>query len=674
MRTRSVAGAVFTLTLVALPAAGAERPWVNLFDGKTLTGWVQRGGAAKYEVRDGTIVGTTVPNTKNSFLCTERSYGDFVLELEFKVDPTLNSGIQIRGQSKPEYQDGRVHGLQVEIDPDTKRNRMWTGGLYEEGRRGWLNDLKNNEPARKAFKPEDWNKIRVEAMGESIKTWINDVPAADLIDSMDLEGFIALQVHSVGKRTEPLTVAWRNIRIQDHGRRTWRALWDGKGIRGFRAVGGGSWTVKDGLLIGLMRKLPRVDRLVMDGPSTRNGLLFTERTLGDFTARLEYRASGGNGGLYFRAEPAAWPVGAKGLQVDIDPTTGAGALYETGGAGWIVRRPPDKKVAPDAFRTVTVSARGGRITVHADGVRAVSIADQPGAREGKLALELLAGQDVKLEVKRFDLLSDPIPPPVASYPLGWCIRATGTAPDDAKAAGFEFVELALQDVLSLPDDEFEKTVARFAALGVPALVGYNIVPNDLMLVGPAADKAKQDEHLGRALARAKRLGLKMVVLNSGAARKVPEGFAADKAWRQLVDFSRRAAALAKKHDITFLVQPLRPEDTNLVTSVPEALKLIQAVGRPNFKLLVDYSYMAMKNEDPAVLQKAKGKLAHVWISNPNGRTYPTSTEEADYAAFYAALKKIGYRGGISIHARTDNFTADAPPAMAFLRKMAAEHL
>jgi len=98
------------------------------------------------------------------------------------------------------------------------------------------------------------------------------------------------------------------------------------------------------------------------------------------------------------------------------------------------------------------------------------------------------------------------------------------------------------------------------------------------------------------------------------------------------------------------------------------------VGRPNFQLLVDYSFMAMQNEDPAVLARAKGHLKHVWISNPNGRTYPMSADEADYPAFFAALKKIGYRGGISVHARTDNFFADAPPALAFLRKMAAEKL
>src|SRR4051794_31798856 len=280
----------------------------------------------------------------------------------------------------------------------------------------------------------------------------------------------------------------------------------------------------------------------MEGPSTRNGLLLTEKTLGDFTARLEYRIKAGNSGLYFRAEPAAWPVGAKGLQVDID-VTGSGGLYETGGRGWVVRPQPEKKKpAPGEWQQITVSAHGGRVAGNNNGMRVADLAGDPGAREGKLGLELLAGQGVTLGVRKLDLLSDPIPPPVPGFPIGWCIRAQGSAPDDAKAAGFEYVELAMQDVLSLSDEEFDKAAARFAALGVPAVVGYNVVPAELMLVGPDADKEKQDAHLRKALGRAKRLGLKMVVLNNGPARKVPDGFDKDRAWKQLVDFSRRFAA------------------------------------------------------------------------------------------------------------------------------------
>jgi hypothetical protein len=198
-------------------AFGADRPatgeagFVNLFDGKTLKGWVQRGGKAKYAVEGDCIVGTTVPNTENSFLCTEKDYANFILELDFKVDPGLNSGVQIRSHSLKTYKNGRVHGYQVEIDPSA---RAWTGGIYDEARRGWLFKLENNEAARKAFKQNEWNHFRIVADGDSIKTWLNGVPAADLKDNMTPKGFIALQVHST-KSTKPLQVRWRDIRIKE---------------------------------------------------------------------------------------------------------------------------------------------------------------------------------------------------------------------------------------------------------------------------------------------------------------------------------------------------------------------------------------------------------------------------------------------------------------------------
>jgi hypothetical protein len=214
------------LTAAYTPAAekASEEGWVSLFNGKNLDGWVARGGKAKYTVEDGQIIGTSVPNTGNSFLCTKTDYADFVLELEFKVDPSLNSGVQIRSHcfdepktvelngKKIKIPAGRVHGYQVEIDPSP---RAWTGGIYDEGRRGWLNDLKNNEAARKAFKQNAWNKFRIECRGASIKTWLNGVPAADLKDSVTPSGFIGLQVHGVGKKEQALEVRFRNLRIKE---------------------------------------------------------------------------------------------------------------------------------------------------------------------------------------------------------------------------------------------------------------------------------------------------------------------------------------------------------------------------------------------------------------------------------------------------------------------------
>lgn len=218
--------ALLALSLAPTPDLVAEDAdgWKPLFNGKNLDGWVQRGGKAKYRVEDAQIVGSSVPNTQNSFLCTKRDYADFILELEFKVDPKLNSGVQIRSHcfgekttlevngKKITIPAGRVHGYQVEIDPS---ERAWSGGIYDEGRRGWLNDLKSNEAARRAFKQNEWNKFRIECRGESIKTWLNGVAAADLKDSMTRSGFIALQVHGVGKTEEPREARFRHLRIKE---------------------------------------------------------------------------------------------------------------------------------------------------------------------------------------------------------------------------------------------------------------------------------------------------------------------------------------------------------------------------------------------------------------------------------------------------------------------------
>lgn len=202
---------------------GAEE-WKDLANGRDLTGWKQRGGKAVYKVVDGEIVGTSVPNTANSFLCTARDYTNFILELEFKVATNLNSGVQVRSQCFDEKRKieaggksieipaGRVHGYQIEIDPSP---RAWTGGIYDEGRRGWLKDLSENPAGQRAFRQGEWNQFRVEARGAVLKTWLNGVLAAELEDDLTPAGFIALQVHGVGSEAEPREVRWRRIRIQE---------------------------------------------------------------------------------------------------------------------------------------------------------------------------------------------------------------------------------------------------------------------------------------------------------------------------------------------------------------------------------------------------------------------------------------------------------------------------
>jgi len=210
MSHRGMCAVLLSGLVFAGVASAAGGDWQSLFDGQTLNGWVQKNGKAKYTVEDGVIVGTTVLNSANSFLCTEKMYTDFILELEFLVEGGMNSGIQIRSHSYKNYSNYRVHGYQVEIDPST---RAWSGGIYDESRRGWLFDLKGKPEAQKAFKQGQWNHYRIEAIGNRIRTWVNGVPAADLTDDMTAKGFIALQVHSSKEADQK--IKWRNIRIQD---------------------------------------------------------------------------------------------------------------------------------------------------------------------------------------------------------------------------------------------------------------------------------------------------------------------------------------------------------------------------------------------------------------------------------------------------------------------------
>jgi len=181
-----------------------------LFVGDALEGWIQRGGAAEYRREGDAIVGVTRPDQPNSFLCTERDFGDFAFEYEFLVDPELNSGVQIRSQSREAHMNGRVHGYQVEIDPS---ERSWSCGIYDEARRGWLAPMGELPVARAALRQGEWNRVRVWANGDVLRTWLNGQPCAVLVDGMTPSGFIGLQVHGVGGREDPLEVRWRGLRL-----------------------------------------------------------------------------------------------------------------------------------------------------------------------------------------------------------------------------------------------------------------------------------------------------------------------------------------------------------------------------------------------------------------------------------------------------------------------------
>ena len=267
---------LFSLLCAAAVFSQPEK-WTPLFNGKNLNGWTQKGGKAAYAVERGAITGTSTPGTPNSFLCTEAEYGDFILELDLAVDDGLNSGIQIRSRTQEGVNNGNVFGWQVEVDPSP---RAWSGGIYDEGRRDWLYIPEINPEGKKAFRRGGkWNHYRIEAIGNTVRTWINGVPVAFLADTLLEKGFIGLQVHAIGKPEEAgRKVRWRNIRIQtgkqmrprpwddcpvvnftldslceQEKKQGWRLLFNGKNLSGWRSAfkteaPAEGWTAQNGVL------------------------------------------------------------------------------------------------------------------------------------------------------------------------------------------------------------------------------------------------------------------------------------------------------------------------------------------------------------------------------------------------------------------------------------------
>lgn len=209
---------IFTLAGLFFASSLLAQSWTPLFDGKTLNGWKRLAGTAEYTVEDGAIVGTNVPNSGNTFLVTEKAYGNFILELDVKImDTTSNSGVQVRSHYDPAGHQGkgRVYGCQFEVDPSARR---WSGGIYDEGRRDWLYPGSLNPKAQDAFKVGAYNHVRIECIGNEMKTWVNDRAVAYLVDTVDHNGFIGLQVHAVSKPDlAGRKVYFKNIRIQTTG-------------------------------------------------------------------------------------------------------------------------------------------------------------------------------------------------------------------------------------------------------------------------------------------------------------------------------------------------------------------------------------------------------------------------------------------------------------------------
>jgi len=250
--------------------------------------------------------------------------------------------------------------------------------------------------------------------------------------------------------------------------------------------------------------------------------------------------------------------------------------------------------------------------------------------------------------------------------VGYCTPLRNI--DAARAAGFEYVELSTSEIAGLSDAEYEQAATRIRDVGLPVPVTNLFLPAAIKVTGASIDPAQQMMYVEKAFSRLARLGTQIVVFGSGGARRVPDGFPKDQAFRQLVEFGRRVAPAARAHGITIAIEPLRREETNIINSAAEGLDLVSAIDDPNFQLMVDFYHLAAEKEDPAIIVRAGAHIRHLHMANPQGRVFPRRWDEYDYAPFFATLRQIGYDRRISVEASTQDFPTDAPLAITLLRR------
>lgn len=315
---------ILLFLLITLNASAQSNNWQSLFDGKTLNGWKQMTGSAIYTVENGMIVGTTAAKSPNSFLVNEQRFsGDFVLELEaMMTDTNTNSGVQFKSNfdAAANKGQGRVYGYQYEFDPST---RKWSGGIYDEGRRDWLYPGSNNPKGQVLFTPNVFHKIRIECIGQTVKTWLDGKPVSFLVDSLKTnQGILALQVHSIGKPEHAgIKICWKNIRIQTKNIKPlafpkglyvvnlvansltkyeqesgWKLLFDGKSTNGWigaykETFPDKGWEVKNGLLSALASN---------GNESANGGDIVTKQQFAAFDLSFDFKLSkGANSGLKY---------------------------------------------------------------------------------------------------------------------------------------------------------------------------------------------------------------------------------------------------------------------------------------------------------------------------------------------------------------------------------------
>jgi hypothetical protein len=360
MIRKGILGMIVLCAVLIVSTASAQSGWKSMFEGKSVDSFEKRQGTAKYTLDGNVLTGYSKINSPSTYLCTKEMYSDFILEVDVKIEMGLNSGVQFRSNSIESFKKGQVHGYQMEIDVS---ERKWSGGIFDQSRRGWIYPVTMNEKGQNAFQNGTWNKYRIEAVGNSIRTWVNGVQVTNLVDDMTAKGFVAFQVHSIGnnKDRDGLKVQWRGARILTENleenqwpvadyatefshltneltsgevRKGWRFLWDGKTVDGWKGAKSDEfpefgWEMKDGVL----------SVLESGGAESRHGGdIVTKDKFSSFELELDFKITpGANSGIkYF---------------VDTDLNKGAGSSIGCEFQVLDDKRHPDAKKGVNGNRT-----------------------------------------------------------------------------------------------------------------------------------------------------------------------------------------------------------------------------------------------------------------------------------------------------------------------------------
>ena len=240
--------------------------------------------------------------------------------------------------------------------------------------------------------------------------------------------------------------------------------------------------------------------------------------------------------------------------------------------------------------------------------------------------------------------------------------------------GFDFAELRCRALAPLRDDiTFASIVDRVRESGIPVETLSGVIPPyvGLKVVGPGVERAKLLGHVEMVLDRGASIGARLAVFGGGGARTVPPGFPRDRALAQLRDFLGAVGELCAARKMTLTLESLNQEETNLINTLDEAAAIVRQLNRANVLLTLDYYHCLTSGEKTPLSAAAMPLVAHVHTSDENRQ--PPSDARLTQETLFRSLSSARYGGRVSIEARFEDFSTEAPAALAYLRQLWATH-